>query len=173
MLSATLSLRDLVATALGATALIAVAVTSPLPVGSLAVAMLIAAVSVPLVLGDVREHRLPNALTLPLLAAGAASVVGDVLSGRGDRPVLAALMASVVLGVLHLAGGLGMGDLKLGSALALPLSTLSPEAALTGLLLPFLLAGTWTLPFLLRGDSSRIPFGPFQLTAFWLVLALH
>jgi leader peptidase (prepilin peptidase)/N-methyltransferase len=29
----------------------------------------------------------------------------------------------------------------------------------------------WSLPSALRGGGERIPFGPFQLAGFWLVLA--
>ncbi|QHC63487.1 hypothetical protein GSU69_12890 [Rathayibacter festucae] len=135
------------------------------------VVLVVAAATVALVLADVRERRLPNALTVPILLAGLASMVGGSLSGRtpGELPVV--LATALALGVLHLAGGLGRGDVKLGTGLALPLAAVDPGLALLTPVLAFVLAGAWSLPSALRGGGERIPFGPFQLAAFWIVIA--
>lgn len=124
--------------------------------------LVIAVLSVPLVLADVRRRLLPDALTAPILVAGAVQEPGQVL-------VVATTV--LVLGVLNLAGGLGMGDVKLGAGLAFPLAALGPDRLIAGVGLAFLLAGLWTLPQLLGGDRSRVAFGPFQLAGFWMVLA--
>ncbi|MCJ1699574.1 prepilin peptidase [Rathayibacter festucae] len=135
------------------------------------VVLVVAAATVPFVLADVRERRLPNALTVPILLAGLASTVGGVVAGRtpGELPVM--LATALALGVLNLAGGLGRGDVKLGTGLALPLAAVDPALALLAPVLAFVLAGVWSLPSALRGGGERIPFGPFQLAAFWLVIA--
>lgn len=143
---------------LGATALGAIVVHS----GAGWAALVIAALSVPLVLADVRTRLLPNVLTVPILMAGVAEAPGSVV---------AAATVALILGVLHSAGGLGMGDVKLGAGLAFPLAALGPDRMSAAVGLAFLLAGLWALPLLLSGDRSRIAFGPFQLAAFWIVVA--
>ena len=134
------------------------------------VVLVVAAATVPLVLADVRERRLPNALTVPILLAGLASMAGGSSVGRVPVELPAALVTALALGVLHAAGGLGRGDVKLGSGLALPLAAVDPGLALAAPVLAFVLAGAWSLPSALRGGGERIPFGPFQLAAFWLVI---
>lgn len=165
---------DLVAVVFGGAALLVVAGARPAAVGGASAALqMVALVSVPLVIADVRQRLLPNVLTTPILLAVIAEAAGGLVVGRPGWPVLASLATLLALGALHSAGGLGMGDVKLGAALASPLATAAPELAVAGAVLAFLLAGLWALPPLLSGDRSRIPFGPFQLAAFWLVLALR
>ncbi|PPH15832.1 hypothetical protein C5C36_00635 [Rathayibacter sp. AY1G1] len=120
----------------------------------------VALASVPLVLADVRGHRLPNAVTLPLL------VVGAVLAPTAGT-LLAVLATVLCLGVLHAAGGLGLGDVKLQAALAPPLAALGPEQVVAAPAVGFAVAGLWVLVLCVRG---RVAFGPFLLTGFWLVL---
>ena len=111
-------------------------------------------------LADVRGHRLPNAITLPLLAVGAAlaPTVGTLLA------VLATVLC---LGLLHAVGGLGLGDVKLQAALAPPLAALGPEQVAAAPAVGFAMAGVWVLVLRVRG---RVAFGPFLLAGFWLVL---
>ncbi|MWV59494.1 prepilin peptidase [Rathayibacter sp. VKM Ac-2754] len=149
---------DGVAVVLGALTLGVVAVAG----GAGVAGLVIAAVSVPLVLADVRRHLLPNVLTVPILAAGAVQAPEEVPTVAG---------VALVLGALHLAGGLGMGDVKLGAGLAFPLAALGSGRAAAGVGAAFLLAGVWTLPQLLAGDRSRVAFGPFLLAGFWIVVA--
>ncbi|PPI27546.1 prepilin peptidase [Rathayibacter sp. AY1B5] len=120
----------------------------------------VALASVPLVLADVRGHRLPNAITLPLLAVGTAlaPTVGTLLA------VLATVLC---LGLLHAVGGLGLGDVKLQAALAPPLAALGPEQVAAAPAVGFAMAGVWVLVLRVRG---RVAFGPFLLAGFWLVL---
>ena len=67
---------------------------------------------------DVRERRIPNKLVLASMAVGV--VLHAVLEGpRGvGAAALAALIAGAIFMVIHLAGGMGAGDVKLMSALA-------------------------------------------------------
>lgn len=142
---------------LGAAALLVVAAHRGVP-GLLPVALL----TVPLVLVDVRERRLPNVLTLPLLVLTAVPVL--------SAGALAAVLGTgVALWMLHGSGGLGLGDVKLGAALAPPLAQLGADRVVLAPALAFVLAGVWVLVLRLRAE--RMPFGPFQLAAFWLVVA--
>ncbi|AZZ49263.1 hypothetical protein C5E02_08360 [Rathayibacter rathayi] len=120
----------------------------------------VALVSVPLVLADVRGRRLPNAITLPLLATEAALA-------PTPETLIALLATALGLGALHAGGGLGLGDVKLGAALAPPLAALGPHRVAAAPALAFVLAGVWVLA--LRG-RGHVAFGPFQLAAFWLML---
>ncbi|QHC59403.1 prepilin peptidase [Rathayibacter sp. VKM Ac-2760] len=164
---------DLLAALTGAVLLGAVALRRTAPPAATVVVLVVAAVTVPLVVADVRERRLPNVLTAPILLVACASAGGDALSGRMPASLPAVLATALALEVLHLAGGLGRGDVKLGAALAAPLAAIDPVLALAGPVLAFVLAGAWSLPAVLSGGgAARIPFGPFQLAAFWLVLAL-
>lgn len=65
---------------------------------------------------DVREHRLPNALTVPgaLVACGAACLLGA--SGDWSGAIGAAIW-TLVNGLVFLFGGMGAGDVKLAPSL--------------------------------------------------------
>lgn len=164
---------DLVSVVLGGAALVVLVLGRAWSCsGAAVVALVVAVVTVPLVLVDARERRLPNAFTGAILLAVLASAIGAVLAGRVPGEILASLVTALVLGLLHAVGGLGLGDVKLGAALAFPLAAIDPARAFAGPALAFLLAGCWALPLLRLGNRTRIPFGPFQLAGFWLVVAV-
>ncbi len=158
-----------------ASVLAAVAVLALGERAALVPALHLAAITPLLWRADVREHRLPNRLVLPnlalaLVAALAAGALGDW------TPLLAGLVTGTVLVALSLAGGLGMGDAKLGAALALLLGALGVEAAVLAMLLALLGGGVAALAGLLvrrlrRGQA--IAFGPFLLAGAWAVLGLQ
>ncbi len=127
---------------------------------------------------DVRERRLPNRLVLPNLGLALVAALAALAAGAlGDwTPLLAGLVTGTVLVALSLAGGLGMGDAKLGAALALLLGALGVEAAVLAMLLALLGGGVAALAGLLvrrlrRGQA--IAFGPFLLAGAWAVLGLQ
>jgi leader peptidase (prepilin peptidase)/N-methyltransferase len=131
-----------------------------------------------LALIDLRSWRLPDALTLPLIATGVAAAAAGFLPAA-DLPRSA---AGAVLGYLILAGlgwayrrlrgreGLGLGDAKLLAAAgawlgADALAWLVLAAASGGLALA-----------LLRGPvraETPVPFGPPLALAFWLLFLLQ
>jgi leader peptidase (prepilin peptidase) / N-methyltransferase len=120
---------------------------------------------------DAREHRLPNALVLPGLGLGliAALAVADWTA------LLCALGTGLGLLVLNLAGGLGMGDVKLGASLALVLGAHGGETLLLGLLLALGAGGITALVGLLARRlrrGQRMAFGPFLLGGAWAALLL-
>ncbi|MBF4463427.1 MULTISPECIES: prepilin peptidase [unclassified Rathayibacter] len=163
---------DRVAIGGGGAALAAVVVARPVPGPAAILALLVAVVTVPLVLADVRERRLPNALTGALLVGAVAEALGSFAAGRPPSGVVATVGTALALGVLHVAGGLGLGDVKLGAALACPLGLVDPLGAAFAPACAFVLAGCWAVPLLVRRDRGRVAFGPFQLAAFWIVLLL-
>ena len=143
---------------------------------SLALDLALAAVLAAVAVIDLRERRIPDALSLPLLAAGLlwAAVEGDrpwsghALGAAGGFGVLAAFGAAY----FRVRGreGLGLGDAKLFGAAgawlgwsALPVVLLI--AAVTGLIFGVLIRSV-------RSDS-QLAFGPWLATGFlatWLWL---
>ncbi|MCU1438408.1 MAG: prepilin peptidase [Naasia sp.] len=145
------------------------------PAPALVGALYLAAVTPEFVRIDVREHRLPDRLTLPGYAAAVAGVALAAVTGSGDVP--AALLAGgggvVLFLLLAVAGGMGLGDVKLVGALGVTLGLSGAEAAVLALLVAFLAGGVAAGVVLLRhGRSSRLAFGPYLLLGFWLALLL-
>lgn len=107
---------------------------------------------------DQRTQRLPDPLTLAvaLLSLGLAALKGQVLIGIAAAAVTFILLEGLRRGFVLLRGhaGLGFGDVKLFSALALWLGLATPwvvaVAALAGL----------AIVILTRPDQGRIAFGP-------------
>jgi leader peptidase (prepilin peptidase)/N-methyltransferase len=121
---------------------------------------------------DARTHRLPDAVTLPTLAAVLLLLsLAAVAAGDGSRLVRAAA-AAAVLGVayllLHLVNrrGLGLGDVKLAVLLGLPAGWAGWEAVWWTGALPFLLGGLAALALVVARRATRhsaLAFGPWML----------
>jgi Flp pilus assembly protein protease CpaA len=83
----------------------------------------------PLIIKDVRERRIPNKIVLPMLALSLVStIVATAISGAWLIGLLSVLVAVLFFGAglaLNLRGALGMGDVKLITAILLPLGLLS------------------------------------------------
>lgn len=143
--------------------------TGPALMGPLA----LAAVALPLTRIDLAEHRLPNRLVIPAATAGLAGL-GVSWLGSGVPPavpLIAGVAYGGVLMALALFGGMGMGDVKLATALGLA----SPTAGIAVMspLLAFLLGGIGAVVVLVRrGRRGRIAFGPFLLAGYLGALAL-
>lgn len=149
------------AIALGALAVVAFGATATtIP------AVYLAAVTPELVRVDLREHRLPNRMVVPGLAVGlAAAVVAWSPVG-----LVAALGYGGFLWVLGLAGGVGMGDVKLAALIGLASPTLA--VAVAAPLSAFVLGGVAASMVLVRrGRGSRVAFGPWLLAGYWVVVA--
>ncbi|MGO4690903.1 prepilin peptidase [Glaciibacter sp. 2TAF33] len=136
----------------------------------------LAVVTAPLIAIDAAEHRLPNRLVLP---GYAFALAGVALSGAAGGIPLEALVAGaayfIFLLLMNLAGGMGMGDVKLAGVLGLALGVISAAAAVAGVMVAFLLgavAGAAALLARGSGPRTRIPFGPFLLAGYWASVAL-
>ncbi|GAA2174239.1 hypothetical protein GCM10009846_19410 [Agrococcus versicolor] len=119
---------------------------------------------------DVAVRLLPNALTLPLLAIGAACAVIAGARGAWHGPVLAVVVA-LVLGVLWWTGGMGAGDLKLGAGLALAVAPLAWWLPLATLAAAVVLGGVAGLVARVRGAAS-VAFGPWLLAGAGVAVVL-
>lgn len=165
----------LVAQSAGVMALAALAALVAGAAPAIVALLYVAAVTPALCLHDIREHRLPNVLVLPGYAAvGAAAALTLLL---GAVPPLSALLGG--LGylaftlVLHLAGGMGFGDVKLAGVLGATAGFLGGAAVVLAVLLSFLAGGLFSAVLLWRRKRRRrIPFGPFMLAGFWLAVPL-
>jgi leader peptidase (prepilin peptidase) / N-methyltransferase len=109
---------------------------------------------------DLAERRLPNALTLPLLATAAAACALRLTTG--DLAPLVGLGCGALLLVMAVAGGMGMGDVKLGTALALATATLGWAAPLVALAASVVVGGVAGTAALALGRRS-VAFGPWLL----------
>ena len=137
-------------------------------------ALYVAAVAPELSRIDLTHHRLPNRLVVPGLVVGLLAAAGSWAT-TGVFP-LVSLVAGVgyagVLFLFALAGGMGMGDVKLAAVLGLA----SPTAliAIASPMFAFLLGGVVALVVLIvRGRGTRIPFGPFLLAGYAGALLLE
>src|SRR3954469_11865460 len=155
-----------------AAALLALAAVVHGPVPVIVGAAYLAAVTPELVRLERAEHRLPDVLTLPGYAAALGGLAIGASTGGSVVPALASGAAVLALFlVLALAGGMGLGDVKLVGALGLVLGTLGPLTVALGLLVAFLSGGVGGLLVVARrGRTPRLPFGPFLLAGFWLAL---
>ncbi|GAA3605018.1 hypothetical protein GCM10010968_21930 [Agrococcus terreus] len=153
--------------------LAAVAVWALLGAGADAVALLplvaAAAAAPALARIDQAERRLPNALTLPLLALATAAAA--VRLATGDLSPLVGLACGAALLGMAAVGGMGMGDVKLGAALALAASTLGWLAPVAGLVAAIMLGGVAGGVLLALGRRS-LAFGPWLLTGAAVGVAL-
>ena len=111
---------------------------------------------------DLRHHLLPNLIVMP-----AALGVGLVVAATEPHIFVSHLLAGVALGgflflfAAIFAGGLGMGDAKLGLLMGLALGSATMPAMLYALLGVFV-AALWIL--FRQGAASRkqmIAFGPY------------
>jgi leader peptidase (prepilin peptidase)/N-methyltransferase len=128
------------------------------------------AVSPPLAIIDIRSHRLPNAFTVPGIAISLISVFAAATVSSKWLELVISIGVSVLILIIGFplarADLLGMGDIKLLIAFALPLSFISPLALLLGVLISLLIANAVVLPRLVfrKMDTSRaIAMGPYLL----------
>ncbi|MFE9956369.1 prepilin peptidase [Micromonospora sp. NPDC005299] len=141
----------------------------------------VAAVGLVLALVDLDCLRLPDPLVAAAAAAGGLGLVGAALAAGTPGRLLAALagaavsLAGYVLLALLPRSQLGFGDVKLATALGLPLGWLGWPTLGLGLLLPHLLNGVIVVALLaarrVRRDTA-VPFGPAILTGAWLAVLL-
>lgn len=116
---------------------------------------------------DLRECRLPNALVLIAYLGG---LLGFALVARLDsnyvllvNAVLGSLSASLVYFVIHLLGGMGMGDVKYAGVIGLYLGSLGWAYLYLGSMISFVGAAMWVVPQMLINRKARtVPFGPFM-----------
>lgn len=124
-------------------------------------AVIIASVS------DLRTRRIPNWLVIPFLVAGVAvSGLTGGWPGLG-RSVLGALLGAAALGIFYLAGGMGMGDVKLFAAIG---AWVGPSQLVFAFVFMGLAGGVMALAWAIRrgfvrewtGNTADLIFGAVQ-----------
>lgn len=131
------------------------------------------AVAWPLTKIDIREHRLPNPLVLPAFPISlVGQIIASAISNQWQKLTVAlawALVAFVVGLAANRWASLGMGDVKLISAISLALGWFSFLAPLVALVLAFVIAGVFVLALIALGKTSlgrSIALGPYLLAGF-------
>lgn len=137
------------------------------PLEGLALAVVVA-VSTWLSVIDFREHRLPNRIVGPLAVAitvviGLGGLAEDDL-GRAGRAMAFGLVASTVLLVANLIGGLGMGDVKYGYPVAATVGWFGWDALAVTILVTAFSGGLVGAVLLAigRGRNYALSYGPFM-----------
>lgn len=123
----------------------------------------LAAVTPALVLADLRSHRLPNRMVVPGIGVGLIAVAVQ----WSWVPLAAGLAYGGALYLMSLAGGIGMGDVKLAALIGLAAGTATLDAAVAAFLLGGVAA---SIALHRRGRGARIPFGPWLLAGYWVAL---
>jgi len=133
----------------------------------------------PLAKTDIKQRRLPNKYVLP---AFPITWFGQLLAGvfgAGFLNMLWAFIAGVVtFGIsllINRLGLLGMGDVKLMTAMALALGWYSPLLPIVSLGLSFLIAGIVALGLLVLKRiklGGSMPLGPYLLVGFFGAITL-
>jgi leader peptidase (prepilin peptidase)/N-methyltransferase len=125
---------------------------------------------------DLRRWVLPDALTLPLIAAGLVAAMLFDREGLLDRALGAAFGYAVLRGVaaayraVRGQEGLGGGDAKLlGAGGAWVGVSAVPQVILAAALLALVAAGALRLAGVRLHAQSAMPFGPFLALAIWAV----
>lgn len=117
---------------------------------------------------DLAAHRLPS----PVLTGTGATVITiiTIASLVSDTPalLLTALASGFVMGSSYLllalvAGGMGMGDVRLAVVLGIALGTIGWRAVIVGAALPYVLATPMAVGRMVRSRRliQELPFGPF------------
>lgn len=127
----------------------------------------------PLAKTDIKFRRLPNVYVLPSFPL---TILGQLTAGLVTGVwinMLWALIALIVTFALSLfvnrLGLMGMGDVKLMSAMALALGWYSPLLPALALLISFLIAGVAAAALLILGRitlGGSIPLGPYLIAGF-------
>lgn len=134
----------------------------------------LAAVTPTLCAVDALERRLPNSLVLPGYLVAAAGIVAHwIVSGEFSTvAVVSGVLYFVIMLAFAVAGGMGMGDVKLAGALGLSAGLVSATAAVVSPLVAFVLGGIAAIGALRGGRGASIPFGPFLLAGFWVAVVV-
>jgi leader peptidase (prepilin peptidase)/N-methyltransferase len=138
------------------------------------------AVAWPLSVVDIKERRLPNKYTLPAFPITLFGQLIALCGGADGTRLLLALFSGVLAFSACLAlnryAGLGMGDVKLISALTLALAWFNPLLPAIGISIALVLAGLVALILVLRRKTnmgSSIALGSYLLAGYVVTLSFQ
>lgn len=134
-----------------------------------------------LIVIDAREHRLPNRIVLPTLAATLLVIGVEALVLMDATRLLRALAGMVLLGGFYLLlragsrGGMGGGDVKLAALIGLVLGWHGWTALAVGAVSAFVLAALYALVLMVLRRATagtRIAFGPWMIAGAALAVVI-
>lgn len=143
-----------------------------------ALAALIAVAVTPVCAHDLTEQRIPNRLTATLALLGGEAVLALAgTTGAWTHLAVTAAAAAAVAGFYLLCailGGLGLGDVKLAGALAIPLAWIQPGAVITAVIIAAALGCLHALVTVVRHHDvrRRFAFGPSLALGFFAAALL-
>jgi leader peptidase (prepilin peptidase)/N-methyltransferase len=141
----------------------------------------IAVVGAALALIDLREHRLPNRIVLPAIAASVVLLLGTAMADGGPTTWLGALIGGGALFGIYLVlafaspRGMGMGDVKLSALIGLYSGYLGLSTWLAAALIGFVIGGLVAVIAMIARRADRrslLPFGPSMVAGLWVAVAL-
>lgn len=121
--------------------------------------------------------RLPNALTGPTAIAVAAALVAQALAENRTHLLVTELEGAAAVAAFYLLlfvlsrGGLGLGDVKVGSIAGLVLAARGWQYVLNGTFLAYLITLVVAMTLLVRG-RKKFPYGPGLLAGTIAVLLI-
>lgn len=126
---------------------------------------------------DLRERRLPNRIVIStLLVSMTGFTILTILNHSWDqflRAVICACAAVAIYLVLHIAGGMGMGDVKYSAVTGLYLGWLGWEFLWWGTFTAFAAAAVVVIVAKVRQlKIDRLPFGPFMALGVVLIVPM-
>lgn len=131
-----------------------------------ALAALIATAITPVLAHDLTEQRIPNRLTGTLAILGGGAVLALAITTGAWAHLGITLACAVAAAGFYLLcaiiGGLGLGDVKLAGALAIPLAWIHPAAVITAVIAAAALGCLHALATVARHRDihRRFAFGP-------------
>ena len=141
--------------------------------------LLIVLLAIPLSVIDFRSHRLPNRFTYPAIAFSVFTVaLAGIATLDFNRLAVAAITGAATWGIGYLLArfdGIGMGDVKLLTAMNLSVAWFSPFAVIVILAIGFTLASLVSLGLMVirRANlKTAVAMGPYLFIGFGLVV-LH
>jgi len=116
---------------------------------------------------DVREHRLPNPIVLTAYLGGVLGFFVVAITERDPRILVTVVAGSAIASfayfVIHLVGGMGMGDVKYSAVVGLYLGSLGWAYIYIGSLISFACGALWAMILMFsRRERRAVPFGPFM-----------
>lgn len=122
---------------------------------------------------DFDVTRIPNRILAPTAAATILVVVGIAAAGQGWRALIVPLVAALTIGIIFAAvhffteGGIGFGDVKLATLIALALGSLGIGAVWLSVLAGSVATVVWAKA---GRRAGPIPYGPWLLCGTWIAV---
>ncbi|NDC48599.1 MAG: hypothetical protein EBZ61_05925 [Micrococcales bacterium] len=136
-------------------------------------ALYLVLMAIPLTVIDLREHRLPNRIVLPVFPIALLAQLAACLVGADWTHFALAFGLAIIVFIAGVIANyfdwVGMGDVKLISAITLTLAFFDPMLSILAIGVAFVLAFLFVMLKILKGKAElgqSIPLGPYLLISF-------